>query len=307
MSPSAYFSNSLENVKVESGKLKLKIVERDPFVCTYYNNQTPVTKTYYYSGGWVATQNPIHYGYIEMKCYLPADIALYPCFWMYGTIWPYQMTDYDEIDVFEKSLYIPSNSMLMQNFYHDTGLPTWNKLCQTLEFNQSYVGQENIFAVEWLPEEIHFYINGNLTSSIKYTTNSCYYNYPNPDNSYYTCTEFKYATPQKFQISLSLNLEANPNPLLTQGFEIDYIRSYKLTEGYNYEFWPASFSMSNPDMFKVHKSVRLGGPGHSAIIPPGVNITLWGKEGIILDQGFTLSPGTDFTARTIKTDPDLFQ
>ncbi|MFH1295680.1 MAG: family 16 glycosylhydrolase [Bacteroidota bacterium] len=304
MSPSAYFSNSPENIKVDSGKLKLYIAQTDSFEYTYNSNQ----KTYTYSGGWIASKYPIHYGYIEMKCYLPEEIALYPCFWMYGTIWPSQMTDYDEIDVFEKSLEYWSNSRLMQNFYHDTELPTWNKLCQTLNFNQSYVGQETIFAVEWLPEEIHFYINGNLTTSIKHTTNSCYYKYPNyPDNSYYTCTEIRYAVPQKFQISLSLNLAANPNPSLAQGFEIDYIRSYKLTEGFNFEYWPNSFNLNDPDMFKVHQSIRLGGGGHSAVIPTGVNVTFWGRDSIVLDQGFTLSAGTDFIVRNIKTDPDLFQ
>jgi beta-glucanase (GH16 family) len=165
MSPSAYFSNSPENVRVEDGKLKLRVKESDAFDCTDPNTNPPVMKRYYYSGGWVVSQDNFHYGYFEMKCYIPGDIGLYPCFWMYGTIWPYMMTDYDEIDVFEKSLDDPSNTMLMQNYYHDTGLPGWQRLCQTLEFNQLYVGQENIFAVEWLPEEITFYIRAPLITT----------------------------------------------------------------------------------------------------------------------------------------------
>jgi hypothetical protein len=307
MSPDAYFSNEEGNVTVSNGKLKLQVFERESVECTYSGPNGTVTKDYHYSSGWVESNNTFHYGYVEIRCKLPSEIALNPCFWMTGYIGN-PMTAYDEIDVFEKSIADPSNTMLMQNFYIDTDLPTWSTHCQKLEFNQSYVGIEYVYSVEWLPEEIHFYINGNHTSSIKYTTNPNYYNSPYPDVSYYTCADIRYAVPQHFLITLSLNLTANPNPFLTQYFEIEYIKSYKLMAGnLNEEYWPMNFSMSDQNIFKVHKSIKLGGSGRTAVIPSGANLTLWGKDSVVFKQGFTLNTGTEFVARTIKTHTDLFQ
>jgi len=309
MSPSAYFSDEPGNVSVGSGKLILKVNQRNSVQCTYYNQGNPVTKMYNYSGGWIESVDPFHYGYIVMKCKLPAEIAIFPCFWMHGAEYSSgQRIAFDEIDVLEKSILSPSNSLLMQNFYLDNELPTWSTHCQRLEFNQAYVGQDALFAVEWLPEEVHFYINGNHTSSIKYTTNPNNYNSLYPDVSYFTCAYINYAVPQRFQISLSLDLTSSPNPVLTNGFEIEYIRSYKLVAGnLNEEYWPSSFSMSDVNIFKVHKSIKLGGPGHTAVIPSGENLTLWAKDSVVLKQGFTLNTGTEFIARTIKTHSDLFQ
>ncbi len=306
MSPDADFSNSQSNVVESSDALTLKTVHlTQSHQCTDFNN---TTNTYQYSSGYVESVNYIHYGYIEMRCYLPNEIALFPSFWMWGGIWPGpDMTDYDEIDVFEKILSDPSNIMLMQNFYHDLGLPSSMKFCQTLELNQSYVGQWVTFGVEWLPNEINYLINGQVTTCMRYTNNSNYYAYPNPDQSPFTCTDYPFAIPQKIQISLSLYLSPNPNPNLSEYFNIDYIRSYKLEEGFNYEYWPYTFSLTDFNMFKVHQSVRLGGEGHTAIIPSGENITIWGKESVILDKGFTLNTGTRFVARTITTDTDVFQ
>ena len=95
--------------------------------------------------------------------------------------------------------------------------------------------------------------------------------------------------------------------MLSEYFEIDYYRTYKLQEGFNYQYWPNSFSVLDSDLFKVNKSLKLGGDiSHTAIIPSGENITVWAKESIILDKGFTLNPNTIFNARVIKTDAELF-
>ena len=304
MSTNSYFSDSEDNVSVSNGKLLLKAKPLSvPVWCEHWD----YAKYYNYSSGYISSMNEIRYGYIEIKCKLPSNIALAPCFWMYGTVGqhtePYTGYEYDEIDVFE--LFLPGEAddisrELMHNFYHnlhDT-LTTRSRLKQTIYFTNSFLNQDIIFAVEWLPEEIHYYVNGHITKSVKFAEKSSGLVHNDSD---YTCTNFLDAIGQRFQISLSVNRLIETYPDVSQAFEIDYVRSYKLVEGFDYEYWPSSFSMSDPNMFKVHKSIRLGGNGHTATIPQNENITIWATDGIVLDNGFTVVGNTIFTARNIAT------
>jgi beta-glucanase (GH16 family) len=306
MSSYAFFSSSSNNVFIQSGKLILKAKqESTPTECCLWGDPD-LCSDYYYSSGYVVSKNTIRYGYIEIKCYLPTNIALDPCFWMYGMqggFPPDPNYRYDEIDVFEKKL--PpnhSNYTLMQNFYHnihdDGSNGTVSKLTQNIAFTTPFVGQWVTFAVEWLPEEINFFTNGHLTKAVKFAEENSGQVNPNSD---FTCTNFLDAIGQKFQISLSVNSLISTYTDVNQGFEIEYVRSYKLVEGFNYEYWPSSFSITDPNMFKVHKNIRLGGTGKTAVIPQDENITVWATDGITLDKGFTVSGNTTFTARNIVT------
>lgn len=313
MSPDAFFTNQAENAYVEGGRLKMRVTPSESYTCAYTDeNGQVVTKNYLYQSGWIESVTAYHYGYFEMRCKLPVEPALFPCFWLVGGMWNAgMMTDYDEIDVFERSLsYQTQNNLVLQNFYHDTGInPTWHKLTQKVTLDQAFTGTDYLFAVEWLPEEIVFYINGVATTCIRHTDNPALYRNSNC-SSHFTCTDINYAIPQKVQISLSLQTNGNTPPLLNFPFEIDFFRSYKLAQSeIPGEFAPTSFSMSDPEMFRVHSGVRLGGNAQPFTIPSnGIsNIMFWGVDYITLGTGFTLMPGTEFCARTIKTHPDLYQ
>jgi hypothetical protein len=277
-----------------------------PHPCTFNNS----LHYYEYSSAYIGSKEKIQYGYIEVKCWFPADIALNPCFWLYAFTVPVPNdTIYDEIDVFERDKIYPAYNKMLQNAYHNSrigGLKTVSNLSRNVFFNQPFGGgfTFTIYAIEWLPEELHYYINGTLITSVRYTTNS---NVWNDQYNPWTCTDFTYAIPQWIQLSNVVNSWANQNTLVDFPFIIDYVKSFKLREDNSIlEFWPPYFSMNYPGMFSVHKSIRLGGTGHTAIIPPNQNITMWAKDYIILDKGFTVAGNTEFTARTIKTQPALF-
>jgi beta-glucanase (GH16 family) len=309
-SSDAIFSDNSDNVYVGKGKLYLKAKQlATPIWCEHDEG----AKYYNYSTGFICSKNPIRYGYIEIKCKLPSNIALGPCFWLFGvqgTWTPYISEDYryDEIDVFElvqpDNPYYDITKTLMQNVYHNLQDPIYTKstLTQYINFTNSFLNQDIIFAVEWLPEEMHFYVNRHLTKSVKFAEQSTFQIDVKSD---FTCTHFLNAIGQYIQLSLGVNSLITQYPDVSQGFVIEYIHSYKLVEGFNYEYWPTSFSMNDPNMFKVHKSIRLGGTGKTAVIPTGQNITIWAEDGIILDKGFTVSGNTTFAARNIVTT-DLF-
>ena len=88
---------------------------------------------------------------------------------------------------------------------------------------------------------------------------------------------------------------------------VDYLRTYKLQQANNADYYPLSFDLNDPDLFKVHKTIHLGGAGHSADIYPSYNMTLWATDEMTFESGFTVYPSTQFSARVIKTQPELFQ
>jgi beta-glucanase (GH16 family) len=212
MSTHAYFRNVSDNVRIENGKLMLMAkYEGFPTECCHWGNPNDC-HDYLYSSGYITSVNKIQYGYLEMKCYIPDELALNPCFWLFGNADPYE---YDEIDVFERFgnpldlLQYDHSKTFMQNFYHNphedysTGR---SDLRQDITFSTLFVGQEATYAVEWLPEEIHYYVNGQITRSVRYSSRT-----DHNSSSYFTCTDFLDAIPMWMQFSFSVNHAITPN------------------------------------------------------------------------------------------------
>lgn len=298
MSQQAGFMNSTDNVEIQNGKLLLKAKsESTPIQCTNWIGQ----QSFNYSSGYIYSLFEAKYGYLEVKVYVPDNIALEPCFW---TVWNDQINEiYGEIDVYEAIGTHDMSRTYQQNYHKNLIYSNSESLYQVVQLDDVFIGKENVFAVEWLPEELNFYLNGRITSSVRYTNLS----YIVGPSTGFTCVDFSYGIKQQIQLSLSLSNLVSTYPNLSEHFEVDYYRTYKLQEGFNYQYWPNSFSILDADLFKVNKSLKLGGDiNHTAIIPSGENITVWAKESIILDKGFTLNPNTIFNARVIKTDGELF-
>ncbi len=300
MSDSAYFKDALRNVQVDSGLLRIKAWKDDSIEC--------LNAYLKYSSGFIQSKGLIQYGYLEMKCRLPREVHLQPCFWLWGRDYWSGTNQYDEIDVFEYIPTEPDNRIFRQTVIRNPTISfeTMTLECKVLEFDEPFVQRDLIFAVEWLPMEVNFYLNGKWTNGFKYTTNENWISpYDHPSRSVFTCVDVENAAPQELQISLSL--VNNPFPVdLSEGFDIDWIRSYKLQQGFNFEYWPMSINTQDQDLYKVHKSVRIGGAGHDGAIPENSNVTIWAEDYILLDQGFTLLPGSTFSARAITANPNLF-
>jgi len=169
-------------------------------------------------------------------------------------------------------------------------------------YRTSPLGLTTTYAVEWLPEEIHFYINGYLTCSARYTQEISW----TDETSEYACQDFDNALGQRFIVSLSGNKLLNDLSNFSETMKVDYIRAYKLEKGFDYEFYPESFNPSDRDLFKVHQSIRLGGEDHTAVVNPGNNMTLWATDSIIMEKGFTVNRDALLTIRVIKTQPSVF-
>jgi hypothetical protein len=299
MSPKAFFSRSQDNVKIVDSALHLSAKHLiNAFTCSYDTGSGQITQNYEYSSGYIRTNDKIRYGYIEILCNIPENLGLNPCFWMHGN----SGFKKDEIDIFEKELGVNNNTHLLQNVYGGGGTNDIQRdLIIKIDFDSSFCGPQKIFAVEWLPEEIHFYINGVVTASVKYTPNNNEVDHWN----FFTCTDFRYAEPMEIMLSLAVNDSIANDSIPNQGFEILYIKSFKLVDGGDTNHWPNYFSMNDPYLFKVNKTLRLGGEGKSAVIPPQINYTAWAKDSIILLKGF-VADSTFFSARVIHGESELY-
>ena len=294
MSPYAIFKR--DNVDVNNG-LKLWCIPEINAYCPGSSQE------YDYSSGWVTSNPFFRYGYMEIKCKLPNEPRLHPCFWT-DAIWNNNPTVYDEIDVWEcQGL---SNTLLSQNIAHNLNFPDQSQTAQMLQtnFDQWFTGRDITFGIEWLPYEINYYINGQVTACAKYTTDGSVIS-PGMyvPRSEFSCVQFDKAMPQKIELSLSLWY---PTSNLSEPFEIYYIHAYKLQDGFNYTYWPLSINPTDAYLSKVHKDVILGGNGHNGEVPQGSNINIWAHNSVTLNSGFEVSAQTAFTARTVRSEPELF-
>jgi len=296
------FKNDPRTVVVSNGKLKLWCIKDTTYGC-------PGQGTLYYSSAQIQTNPTSQYGFIEISCKLPNEKLLAPCFWTQATVWPGQTwTRYDEIDVFECLAENPNVYNLRHNIYHDSYLPTYSALTMDTHFDQPFAGNSFTFAVEWLPYEVNYYMNGKVVDCAKYTTDFGMispFNLNYPGRSEYTCTRLDTMIAQTIYLSMSL-YGAHPRNI-SEPFEIDYVRSYKLWEGSSTTYWPAFIDANDPTLSMVHQNVKIGGdPQHLGYIPLGRTINVWAHNSITFDKGTEIYAGSDLTARTVRTAPTLF-
>jgi len=329
MSPRAYFLDSPATVYVNGGFLKLRTIDVVPPHYCYVNWTDPPHGNYYnYASGYIQSQTDFHYGYVEIKFNMPSNMVYHPAIWLRGGIWQNGgFTALGEFDVFELVQTSLADNMFMNNVYkNDTTFPDNFSISCDNYFYSSFANQPMIIGIEWFPETINFYLNGLITTSIKNTCepesqycNPANYISINPNQSAFpngqypqylpysdfTCLDYRNFIPMKFQVSWSLVNGGTPN--LNEGWDIDYIHSYKLVKSsLPTTYWPLECNLSDPELFKVHENLKFGGDAsHTFTLPTSEgDCDIWGTNSIILDKGFSAS--SEFTGRVIVTDSDLF-
>ena len=143
-----YFTDRLENARVEDGRLHI-IAAREPY------------QGYEYTSALLKTSRSVYwrYGRIEASIKLPATYGLVPAFWMlpedntYGW-WP----ESGEIDIMEH----PTNEISRIYGTAHTGAYNWftgsqprGSSIQVWDAHTAF----HVYAVEWTPESIEFYVD----------------------------------------------------------------------------------------------------------------------------------------------------
>jgi beta-glucanase (GH16 family) len=157
-----YYTNRRENARIENGNLVIT-ARQEP-----YNG--PNGAEFEYTSARLKTQGLFSqaYGRFEARIKLPAGQGIWPAFWMLGDNitsagWP----KCGEIDIMENvgkepeinhgSLHAPSSTAATSDRTATIALPAGQKLSDDF----------HVYAVEWEPAAVRFYLDTNLYATFK--------------------------------------------------------------------------------------------------------------------------------------------
>jgi beta-glucanase (GH16 family) len=137
-----------DEVMVSDGQLRLRVEKREV--------NAPDGETYPYTSGMVTSYKKFffQYGYVEMRARLPGGQGIWPAFWLLPESgeWP------PEIDIFELIGNAPHTIHTTLHFKTDEAPHFANGYSTT---GPDYTAGFHIYAVDWQPDSIVWYIDGN--------------------------------------------------------------------------------------------------------------------------------------------------
>lgn len=145
-----YYTDRAKNARIENGQLVIELHE-EKIEFTDYTSARLLTKDKH---EWT-------YGRFEARIKLPEGAGgLWPAFWMLGANidevgWP----DCGEIDIMEYVSRLPNE---IYGTIHGPGYSGGLSFGDTYDFGGPAVGDFHVYAVEWEPEIIRWYIDGIL-------------------------------------------------------------------------------------------------------------------------------------------------
>ena len=153
-----YYTNRPENIRVENGMLVITAHMEA------YTGPDGVQRPY--TSARLQTKGKFEqlYGRMEARIKLPRGQSLWPAFWMLGSDigrvgWP----ACGEIDIMEN---IGKEPSVVHGTLHAPGYsPEGVSAAYALPGNQAFADNFHIFAVEWEPRQIRFYVDDTLYST----------------------------------------------------------------------------------------------------------------------------------------------
>lgn len=152
---SQYYTDDAKNAYVEDGTLTIEALEENKLGKLFTSAR-------------LSTQGKVeaHYGRIEARMKLPTGQGIWPAFWMLGTNidsvgWPYS----GEIDIMENIGSEPSTihgTVHGPRYSGGDGVGAAKRLPGGERFSDDF----HVFAIEWEPEEIRWYVDGAMYSKL---------------------------------------------------------------------------------------------------------------------------------------------
>ncbi len=279
------YLNNQNNVRVQGGSLILQSYQQT-YSCppSYwhhehcsYQDTIPSHPPYTYTSGWVQTKNTnLLYGLVEARIKVSYGMGLNSAFWM---IHKPGLPDwyYSEIDIFEMIPgYDPNenfDTLFHDHFWMSNNIH-WNSVPYgfvVTNYNPNMIGdytQWHIYTLEWTPNSIKFYLDGEL---IRSETNKGNFE------------------PMQLILNVGLTNHQPTTGTFPSKMEIDWIRWYKLKKDCNAPMDYCSYNFQNHDN-KVKKHIRIGGSGCSNILTS--KTVLKAKEDITIFGAFEVPLGT---------------
>ena len=187
----------------------------------------------YFSGALQSITPSFLYGYFEIRCKMPVHRGAFPAFWLYNSKNSGSDPFYEEIDIFEYSWGIASESQnpdshgdgdsrcyTMGMYYSNVGHPGVLTQCSVAKIYSRVsdyspsMNDWNTFGCLWMPDKVEWYLNGQMVNS--------YYNVDSiPHHPLYIMVNYaidSYSMSKNNQIVYYTG---------TDTMYIDYIRAYR--------------------------------------------------------------------------------
>ena len=232
-----YYTDGTNNVATDGlGNLKITTKQADGSLLCYYG---PCQ----YTSARLLTKNrfEVAYGRIEARIKVPEGAGLWPAFWMLGTDidqvnWPQT----GEIDIMENVGRLPNRVF---GTLHGPGYSGGQNYGGTYDLSNPVSNDYHVFAVEWQPNKIVWYIDG-----IPYFTAT-------PDDPFLQGKQWVFNHP--FFILMNVAVGGNfggpvgADTTFPQSMSVDYVRLFQTRPK------PVSFNASFRDDFTGWKQVSI--------------------------------------------------
>ncbi|MHB8127726.1 MAG: glycoside hydrolase family 16 protein [Mobilitalea sp.] len=139
-----------KNAYVENGNLVIE-ARKEEYEGMKYTSARLVSRD---KGDWL-------YGKIEVSAKLPTGVGTWPAIWMLSTDWEYgAWPSSGEIDIMEHVGYNQNTihaSVHTLSYYHKI-----NTQKSSTKYLEGVSDEFHVYSIEWLPDKIHAYIDGEL-------------------------------------------------------------------------------------------------------------------------------------------------
>ncbi|MDR2836814.1 MAG: glycoside hydrolase family 16 protein [Bacteroidales bacterium] len=274
-----------ENITIDNGKLLITAKNTANILCTNSVIDCCYGKVHHHTSGSLSSTTTYKYGYFEIVTKLPAGEGFCPAFWLWNFNCPENW--YNEIDIMEGIF--DASTMNSNNVWINKS----NKTCTSI-FDSSFlkqfvdtvrnvnITQYNTYAFEWTPRELRWYLNGNLTKTIK---NTFSYNTVGIQHPMYLVTNLAL---EKLESCGNTGRKVTANTPFPAIMYVDKISHYNLKTDCNTIV--NEIPNFNTYYYAVKKSITLSGTTN---IPPNSNITLRATDYFELKTGFVVPLGTE--------------
>lgn len=164
--------NTLDNIVVENGAIKIFALQ-DTIIRRAISalpdseilpDGLPNLRPYYFTSSNIWSKKKIEYGRVEARIKIPKGKGLWPAFWLFGG-----NDRWNEIDIFEfwnesiAGIYTPGllSKVINMTAHYDYDNDGQTNMCHTKHTGEDYSEDFHIYALEWEPNRIAWYIDGN--------------------------------------------------------------------------------------------------------------------------------------------------
>ena len=153
-----YYTNKPDNAYIDDGMLVIQALS-EPYKGSYFSSARLKT---------LGLQE-FQYGRIEARIKLPSGQGIWPAFWMLGAQFPtVGWPACGEIDIME---HIGREPKTVHGTVHGPGFNRGDGIGASYHVDEGSMADEfHIFAIEWLPGHIQWFVDGNLFHTVSITS-----------------------------------------------------------------------------------------------------------------------------------------